>query len=576
MTFSRAQQELIEDLLDEARAADAGLDAVFELIAAGGMAVTEPVIVKNLETVQGDERDVVLLSVGYGPDATGAFSMNFGPLSRRGGERRLNVAITRAREQLVIFSSFAPEDLAEGVAGPARDLAELLAFARAGGGAARPADDAAPASPITAAIARALAERGWTVRHQVGCGAYKVDLAVVDPNDPERYVLAIEHDGAAYASAPAARDRDRLRAQVLAQLGWRLHRIWSLDWWADPEREIQRAHGAIVTAVAASRQRRTSIAPATSPRPRPAAPASRPRLAGGSAPVAAAAGKPRVAAGSAPVAAAASKPAIAAGSGPMRPALDGPSAPLRIARGAIAIGPYTVAAIPAGRRVARRPVRAAPPRRSSARSSSRCSPPRRRCTSTCSRAGSARTSASAGSPSASPIRSASRSPGAAGGATSRTSSGASTRIRPACRRCASPAHGPSARREIDEVPLSEVAAAARIVVERAVGHRPAATCVRDTARLLGFARITERVTERVASGRPARAAPRAHPRRRRPRDPAARVTAAPAAGITARSGWRLAFAIMARSTCRRTRLQYRTFDLRRRRTGMPRRVFYER
>ena len=94
------------------------------------------------------------------------------------------------------------------------------------------------------------------MRHQVGCGAYKIDLAVVDPNDPERYVLAIEHDGAAYASAPAARDRDRLRPQVLAQLGWRLHRIWSLDWWDEPEREIQRAHGAIVTAIAAGRQRR--------------------------------------------------------------------------------------------------------------------------------------------------------------------------------------------------------------------------------------------------------------------------------------------------------------------------------
>ena len=145
--------------------------------------------------------------------------------------------------------------------------AELIAFAAANGGAARAAEDAEPASPIVAAIARALTERGWTVRHQVGCGAYKVDLAVVDPNDPGRYVLAIEHDGAAYGSAPAARDRDRLRAQVLAQLGWRLHRIWSLDWWADPERELQRAHAAIVTALAASRQRRTHAT--TPPKPRP-------------------------------------------------------------------------------------------------------------------------------------------------------------------------------------------------------------------------------------------------------------------------------------------------------------------
>ena len=166
--------------------------------------------------------------------------MSFGPLSQRGGERRLNVAITRAREQLILFSSFDPEDISETVTGPARELAALLAFARSGGGAARPADDASPASPIAAAMARALVERGYQLRHQIGCGAYKIDLAVVDPSDPDRYILAIEHDGAAYASAPAARDRDRLRAQVLGQLGWRLHRFWSLDWWADPERETLR------------------------------------------------------------------------------------------------------------------------------------------------------------------------------------------------------------------------------------------------------------------------------------------------------------------------------------------------
>src|SRR5262249_53562940 len=142
---------------------------------------------------------------------------------------------------------------------------------RAGGGAGRPPEDVEPASPITAAIARSLSERGWSVRHSVGCGAYKIDLAIVDPNDSERYVLAIEHDGASYASSSAARSRDRLRAQILAQLGWRVHRVWSLDWWNDPEREIQRAHGAIVAAVAASRQRRTAMLGASQPiaRPRP-------------------------------------------------------------------------------------------------------------------------------------------------------------------------------------------------------------------------------------------------------------------------------------------------------------------
>src|SRR6185503_10590674 len=254
VTFSRAQRELIDDLLDAARADQPELDRFFE----PSPECSEPVIVKNLEAIQGDERDVVIVSVGYGPDPDGVFTLNFGPLSQRGGERRLNVAITRAREQLIVVSSFAPEDLATAAGQGVQDLAAVLAFARAGGGFARAATtDAPPASPITAAIARALVERGWTVRHQVGCGAYKVDLAVVDPGDPERYIVAIETDGAAYAGAAAARDRDRLRAQVLGQLGWRMHRIWALDWWAEPAREIQRAHSAIVMAVAAHRQRRS-------------------------------------------------------------------------------------------------------------------------------------------------------------------------------------------------------------------------------------------------------------------------------------------------------------------------------
>ncbi|MCW5808508.1 MAG: hypothetical protein KIT31_39525, partial [Deltaproteobacteria bacterium] len=229
---SPAQRALIEDLLDEARASDAAVDAVVELIGCGAVPVIEPVIVKEIADVQGDERDVVLISLG---DA-------------RPGAHALAVATTRAREQLVVFSSVAPEDL------PPGDLATFLHHARTGG-AGRPS--ATPASPITEALARALGDRGWTVRHQIGCGAYRVELAVVDPNDPDLYVIEIETYGAAYASAPAARDRDRLRALGLAQLGWRTHRVWSLDWWLDPEREIQRAHGAIVTA----RARRHAPAP---------------------------------------------------------------------------------------------------------------------------------------------------------------------------------------------------------------------------------------------------------------------------------------------------------------------------
>lgn len=519
VTFSRAQQELIEDLLDAARADDAELDGWFEA-ADGG----EPVLVKNLETIQGDERDVVILSVGYGPDAGGALPRNLGPLSQRGGERRLNVAITRAREQLVVFSSFAPEDLVPAPPGGApqaagavgqgvQDLAALLAFARDRGGAARPAaaEAAPPASPITAAIGQALAERGWTVRHQVGCGAYKVDLAIVDPNDPDRYVLAIEHDGAAYASAAAARDRDRLRPQLLGQLGWRVHRIWSLDWWADPEREVQRAHGAIVAAVASGRRRTASGPPVL----RSADPARGDPPASGSAPISGpAAGVETPAggpAGRARSSRATAAPASAAGSGPTdaiaavigdltgsAPRAAAGSTPIRIARNAIPIGPYLAAAIPAGRRA---PDDLFAPRH----------------------LGELGKIVEQVLAAEAPVHLdvLARRVGAYFGI-GRLTQRVTDQVRVALagrgrwgdeddivwRLDQDPAgvppvrvagQGASARRDIHEVPLAEVAAAARIVVERAVGIA-AADLVRDAARLLGFSRTTERVVERVASG----------------------------------------------------------------------------
>ncbi len=523
VTFSRAQQALIEDLLDSARADEPELDAWFE---ASPQGTGEPVLVKNLETIQGDERDVVILSVGYGPDADGAFTRNLGPLSQRGGERRLNVAITRAREQLLVFSSFAPEDLvAQGdptVGQGVQDLAALLAFARGGGGAARTAqgEEAPPASPITAAIARALVERGWTVRHQVGCGAYKLDLAVVDPNDADRYVLAIEHDGAAYASAPTARDRDRLRAQVLAQLGWRLHRIWALDWWADPEREIQRAHGAIIAAVAASRQRRTrpEASEAGSPRSRaPAAGTSSVPVRGPALRSARDVGRSGEAAPQLGEGAVARTPprgrleartVLAAGSGPTdsvalliedatAPVASG-SVPVRIAKNAIAIGPYLAAAIPAGRRA---PDDLFAPRHTgelgkiieqvlAAEAPMHVDLLARR---VAAYFGIGRLTQRV----TDQVRVALAGRGRWGGEDDVVwRLDQDPEAIPAVRVAG---QGASARREIEEVPLAEIAAASRIVVERAVGIA-ANDLVRDAARLLGFARVTERVIERVASG----------------------------------------------------------------------------
>ena len=251
VTFSRPQQDLILDLLDAARAADPGLDAFFTDEA------KEPVLVKNLETIQGDERDVILFSIGYGPDRDGKVAMNFGPLNKDGGERRLNVAVTRARDELVIFSGLTPEHIRDDVSAlGVRHLADLLRYARAGGQPAAERAARPPATPLSQSIAAALTSKGWTVHHQVGCAGYRIDLAVVDPDDPGRYVLGLETDGPAYARAATARDRDRLRGQVLTNLGWQLHRVWSLDWFHDADKELGRAHNAVINAIARARAAR--------------------------------------------------------------------------------------------------------------------------------------------------------------------------------------------------------------------------------------------------------------------------------------------------------------------------------
>ena len=237
VTFNQTQQALIERVLDERRRRDAELDrAIAESKA-------EPLFIKNLENVQGDERDVILFSITYGPDAEGKVTMNFGPLNAQGGERRLNVAISRAREGVVIFSTLRPEqiDLARVRAAGVHDLKRYLEFAQRG---ARELSSSAAGAMATedfpAFLAARLREREWLVHAGVGCSKYRVDLAVVDPRAPERYLVGLECDGRMYRCADNARDRDRLRQSVLAGLGWRLHRLWSADWWLDPEGEFDK------------------------------------------------------------------------------------------------------------------------------------------------------------------------------------------------------------------------------------------------------------------------------------------------------------------------------------------------
>ena len=234
VTFNSQQQKLIEDLLDEERRNDPGLERFFS------DELTEPVFVKNLENVQGDERDLMYFSITYGPNPAGRLSMNFGPLNKDGGERRLNVAVTRARHELMVFASLLPEqfDLSRTKAKGVADLKLFLDYARRGVQALTeevltPRGDFD--SPFEEIVADALSQKGWTVHAQVGVSTFRIDLGVVDPDRPGRYLAGVECDGVSYHRSATARDRDKLREEVLRRLGWEIVRTWSCDWWYDPQ-----------------------------------------------------------------------------------------------------------------------------------------------------------------------------------------------------------------------------------------------------------------------------------------------------------------------------------------------------
>ncbi|HEX2948670.1 MAG TPA: DUF3320 domain-containing protein [Armatimonadota bacterium] len=248
VTFSQVQQNLIQDLLDEQQRQDPSLEPYFASDA------QEPVFVKNLENVQGDERDVILFSIGYGPDAQGRLYYNFGPLNRDGGWRRLNVAVSRARQEMMIFSTLRADqlDLSRTNAQGVRNLKAFLEYAERGKRALSIQTTVSSTdnceSIFEEQVCNILRERGHEVHTQVGCSGYRIDLAVVDPQHHGCYLLGIECDGATYHSAKTARDRDKLREMVLRQLGWQIHRIWSTDWWENPEREVERIEEAIARA----------------------------------------------------------------------------------------------------------------------------------------------------------------------------------------------------------------------------------------------------------------------------------------------------------------------------------------
>ncbi len=243
VTFSTAQRDLINELLEFKRRNDAALDGFLR----EGKA--EDVFVKNLENVQGDERDVILISVGYGPRTAGTplDSMGLGPVSGEGGERRLNVLFTRARSRCEVFCSFAAGDIdpARAKGEGARVLKRFLNYAETGILEERVSTSEDADSPFEEMVAGVIESLGYQLDKQVGSAGFKIDMAVRHPVQPGRYMLAVECDGATYHSALWARERDRLRQEVLENLGWRFHRIWSTDWFYRRGEAVQKLQAAL-------------------------------------------------------------------------------------------------------------------------------------------------------------------------------------------------------------------------------------------------------------------------------------------------------------------------------------------
>jgi hypothetical protein len=236
VAFSTAQAQAIQAALETERKASPGTESFFT------GRPDEPFFIKNLENVQGDERDVILISIGYGRTEDGKVPMNFGPLNNEGGERRLNVLITRAKMRCEVFTNITPEDIkvTESARFGIRALKSFLYFARYAKFDKPEALIPDEVRPFEDEVAAQLTKAGYVVRNKVGSPGFYLDLAVVDPENPGRYLLGLICDGKAYDSAASATDRDRLRSQVLELFGWNLYQVWSADWYRNPGRELSR------------------------------------------------------------------------------------------------------------------------------------------------------------------------------------------------------------------------------------------------------------------------------------------------------------------------------------------------
>ena len=246
VTFNSQQQSLIQDLFDKALRDAPELEWFF------ADERVEPTAVKNLENVQGDERDVMYFSITFGKGANGKFPVDFGAINRPGGERRLNVAVTRARRALQVYASFLSDELRaersskRGV----HDLKAFLEYAFKGLEAIATRTEGSvgriePPLPFEEAVANALKSRGWRLKPQVGVSGFRVDLGVINPDRPGAYLAGVACDGATYKRSVTARDRDKTRQQVLEDLGWKILRVWSADWYYDPDTAAKNLHDQI-------------------------------------------------------------------------------------------------------------------------------------------------------------------------------------------------------------------------------------------------------------------------------------------------------------------------------------------
>lgn len=239
--FSVTQRQAILDELEILRRQDPDCEDFFTSES------FEPFFVKNLENVQGDERDVIFISVGYGRNQHGQVLMRFGPLNNEGGERRLNVLISRARRRCEVFSGVTADDI-DSERAKGKGVAAFVAFlryAQTGRLQKTPQSEGTFESPFEEEVAMELRHRGYLVHSQIGVAGFFIDLAIQDPDFPGRYLLGIECDGASYHSARSARDRDRLRQSILEDHGWIIHRIWSTDWYQRPVEQVERVVNAI-------------------------------------------------------------------------------------------------------------------------------------------------------------------------------------------------------------------------------------------------------------------------------------------------------------------------------------------